>query len=220
MKFALIFILLFSATSFNAFSQDDVEETILTPGETVELISGQIIDFGYSVINDMLQLQQIGNNNQITAIQQLNGNTQFILTANQEGTGNIGYINQSGNGHESSLVQNGNTNVANLWSVGSQTQNFVQQEGIGNQVNSFIENYNSQSRTATSIQIGDGNKLNLQLPDNNSENSLIGIMVLQTGAGNSADLYLDHFEAPYLKVEQTGGAAISITHSAFNFPTK
>ncbi len=130
MKFALIFILLFSATSFNAFSQDDVEETILTPGETVELISGQIIDFGYSVINDMLQLQQIGNNNQITAIQQLNGNTQFILTANQEGTGNIGYINQSGNGHESSLVQNGNTNVANLWSVGSQTQNFVQQEGI------------------------------------------------------------------------------------------
>ncbi len=88
-----------------------------------------------------------------------------------------------------------------------------------NQVNSFIENYNL-TRTATSIQVGDGNKLNLQLPDNNSENSLIGIMVLQTGAGNSADLYLDHFEAPYLKVEQTGGAAISITHSAFNFPTK
>jgi hypothetical protein len=168
----------------------------------------------------MLQLQQIGNNNQITAIQQLNGNLQFILTANQEGTGNIGYINQLGNGHESLLVQNGNTNVANLWSVGSQTQNFVQQEGIGNLVNSYIENYNFQSRTTSSIQVGDGNKLNLQLPDNNSENSLIGIMVLQTGAGNSADLFLDHFEAPYLKVEQTGGAAISISHSAFNFPTK
>lgn len=220
MKFALIFILLFSATTLNAFSQDVVEETILTPGETVELISGQVIDFGYSVINDMLQLQQIGNNNQITAIQQLNGNLQFILTANQEGTGNIGYINQLGNGHESLLVQNGNTNVANLWSVGSQTQNFVQQEGIGNLVNSYIENYNFQSRTTSSIQVGDGNKLNLQLPDNNSENSLIGIMVLQTGAGNSADLFLDHFEAPYLKVEQTGGAAISISHSAFNFPTK
>ncbi len=220
MKFAHIFILFLIVTSFSAFAQEEVPETVLTPRETVELIKGQVIDFGYSVINDMLQIQQIGDNNQITAIQQLNGNAQYILTANQSGTGNIGYINQSGDGHESLLIQNGSINTANLWSVGSQTQNFVQQEGIGNQVNSYIENYNFQSRTATSIQLGDGNKINLQLPDNKAENSLMGIAVLQTGGGNSADLYLDHFEAPYLKVEQTGGAAISITHSAFNFPTK
>ena len=205
---------------FRSFAQEDVPETVLTPLETVELISGHVIDFSYLVLNDVLQIQQTGNNNHMTAIQQLSGNSPYILTAIQDGDGNIGYINQSGNGHETLLTQNGSGNIAYLWSLGSNTQNFVQQEGIGNQLNSYIENNDFDSRTANLIQLGDDNKINLQLPDINPVNALKGIAILQTGSGNYADLYLDHSSTPYFKVEQTGGAEIRIMHSDFNFPTK
>jgi hypothetical protein len=131
----------------------------------------------------------------------------------------VGYTYQSGVNHELILNQNGNNNTANLWSFGSNTQNFVQQEGSNNFVNSYIENTSMDSRTATSIQIGDNNRINLQLPGTYT-NALKDILILQTGPGNSADLMLTHFDSPFLKVEQTGGAAIQITHSAFNFPTK
>ena len=219
MKSAQIFILFLTIISISAFAQDDLQEGVLTTSETVELIGGHIISFG-SVEKDVLEVQQIGNNNQLTAIQQLTQNGSYVFQTMQNGNDNVGYTYQSGVGHELILNQNGNNNEANLWSFGSSTQNFVQQEGNNNFVNSYVENTSMVSRTATSIQIGDNNSINLQLPDYNTNKSLMGILVLQTGTGNTADLFLNQFDAPYLKVEQTGGAKFSISHSPFNFPTK
>lgn len=216
MKSTQIFIFFLVIISFSSFAQVYVLEGVLTTSETMELIGGHIISFG-SAQRDVLQIEQIGNNNQLTAIQQLTQSGSYVFQTLQKGDNNMGYTYQSGVGHELILNQNGNNNEANLQSIGSNTKNFVQQEGSYNFVNSFIENTSLESRTATSVQIGDKNSINLQLPDNNTNKSL---MVLQTGTGNSADLLLNQFDAPSLKVEQTGGATVLITQSDFNFPTK
>jgi hypothetical protein len=70
MKSAQILLLFLAITAFSAFAQDDVPKGVLTTSETVELIGGHIISFG-SAPKDVLQIEQIGNNNQLTAIQQL-----------------------------------------------------------------------------------------------------------------------------------------------------
>lgn len=218
-KIILLFSLLL--VGFFANAQDEEENPgTLTTGETEELLQVNIIDFGSPVINDILKLQQVGDGNKLIAIQQLNDNSTYIFSAKQSGDNNSGFINQNGNNHESLLFQNGNLNIANLWSVGANTQNFVQQEGNANLVNSYIENFNFPSKTATSIQVGDDNEINLALTDVGASNNLSGIMVLQTGSSNFAELFLDHYNAPYLKIEQTGGAKISIKHTDFSFPTK
>ena len=219
MKAAQIFTLLILITSFSTFAQEDVPEGVLTISETMELIGGHIISFG-SAPNNVLQVEQIGNNNELTAIQQLTQSGSYIFQTLQKGNDNVGYTYQSGVNHELILNQNGNNNNANLWSFGLSTQNFVYQQGSDNSVNSYIENTSMEVRTATLVQIGDFNSINLQLPDINPVSGLTGISILQTGAGNSADLYLDHSSASYLSVEQTGGAVVSIMHSDFNFPTK
>jgi hypothetical protein len=219
MKSAQMFILFLAVTAFNAFAQDDVPEGILTSTERLELIGGHIISFG-SPQKDVLQIEQIGNNNQITAIQQLTQTGSYVFQTLQNGNDNVGYTYQSGAGHELILNQNGNHNEANLRSLGSNTQNFVQQKGSDNFVNSFVENTSIVSLTATSVQIGDNNRINLQLPDINPVDALKEIYILQTGPGNSADVMLNYFDSPYLEVEQTGGSKISITHTQFNFPTK
>jgi len=193
----------------------------VTTSEAVELINNRAINWEFPVVSDRLQLDQVGNNNQLTAIQQLDDNTSYILTAKQEGNENKGYIKQEGKGHESVLLQNGYSNEASLWSLGSNTQNFVQQKGNGNSINSLIENYNFNARATTSIQVGNVNRIDLQMNDAHADNNLLGLLVIQKGSGNSALLSLDNIQSPYLKVEQKGsGAAVSITQSAFNFPMK
>jgi hypothetical protein len=188
--------------------------------ENVEL--SQITDLGFLGINDVLQVNQIGNSNRITAIQQLSDNSSYILTAVQDGNSNTGYIKQDGNNHKSVLFQKGDANDASLWSIGSGTQNFVKQEGNGNQLQSYIENDNLASRIATSVQSGDNNKIDLQLIDINASNPITGVEVIQNGSNNFTELALDQFEAPYLKITQTGNSAppVSVTHSAFSFPVK
>lgn len=219
MKSAQILMLFLLISSFYAFAQEDEQKTLLTKSETIELIGSHVISFG-SAEKELIGVKQTGDNNQLTAIQQLTQSENYIFQTVQTGYNNVGYTFQAGTGHELILNQNGNNNEANLWSLGKSTQNFVQQEGSGNFVNSYIENTSMDSRIATSIQIGDNNKINLQLTDMNAGNTLKGVAILQTGLGNSADLMLNYFDLPYLKVEQTGGATIQITHSAFYFPTK
>lgn len=219
MKLAQTFVLFLAITSLGAFAQEDEPKTVLSKSETIELIGSHVISFG-SDEKEVLGVEQTGDNNQLTAIQQLTQPDNYVFQTAQTGDNNVGYTFQAGTNHELILNQNGNNNEANLWSYGLSTQNFVQQEGSNNFVNSYIENTSTDSRTATSMQIGDNNSINLQLPDTNPVNTLKGITILQTGTGNSAELMLNHFDSPYLKVEQTGGATVSITHSPFNFPTK
>lgn len=219
MKLAQMFVLFLLITSFGTFAQEDEPKTVLSKSETIELIGSHVISFG-SAEKEVLGVEQTGDNNQLTSVQQLTQPDNYVFQTAQTGDNNVGYTFQAGTNHELILNQNGNNNEANLWSYGLSTQNFVQQEGSNNFVNSYIENTSMDSRSATSIQLGDNNKINLQLPDNSPLSALKGIVVLQTGPGNSADIMLNHYGSPFLKVEQTGGAAISITHSAFNFPTR
>ena len=61
--------------AFYANAQKEENTGTLSTSETVELIQRDIIDFENPIINDVIQLQQIGNNNELTAIQQLDGLT-------------------------------------------------------------------------------------------------------------------------------------------------
>lgn len=201
-----------------AFSQQQ-NITGLTTNYTEELIQDNVFQLGVVVLNDIMQINQIGNNNDITSIQQLNNRTPYISSSIQNGQFNQGYMNQSGPNHETQLSQDGNHNNASLWSVGANTKSFVQQTGNNNTINSYIENNFEPSRTASAIQFGDDNKANIAALAGETMN-LQGISLVQSGNGNMVELILDHFDAPYMKVEQTGGATISITHSDFNFPTK
>lgn len=214
--FLLVLLLAFS---LQVYSQDDPEEGTLTKGETVELINSNIIEPGFQGSNDVVQLNQAGNENTLVAVQQISGASTYVLTAYQTGDHNNGYVSQTGEGHETYLLQTGNFNHANMWSVGSKVLQTAKQEGDQNLINSYIENYSYSFRAAGIFQLGDHNRVQLQLSDHGTANSLSGIAIVQNGPGNSAELSLDHFEAPYLKVEQNGGAVVAITHSDFYFPT-
>jgi len=48
----------------------------------------------------------------------------------------------------------------------------------------------------------------------------MGMRLTQTGDANSANLVLENYDAPFIKVDQTGGANIEIMHSFFHFPDK
>ena len=123
MKSAQIFILFLALITFNAFAQEETEG-VLTTSETMELIGGHIISFG-TAQKDVLQIEQIGNNNELTAIQQLTQSGSYVFQTLQKGNDNVGYTFQSGVGHELILNQNGNNNEANLWSSGSDRKSVV-----------------------------------------------------------------------------------------------
>ena len=216
MKLRILFSTFLAALTFSVFAQET--------GEALDwFLNNNTIDYNFSGTQDVLQINQIGNSNEMIAIQQLSNNQNYILTGNQEGTGNKGFINQTGFNHESILSQKNSEgtggNEANLWSVGSNTQNFVRQEGSENFVNSYVENTTGFIRRAISIQEGNNNRIDLALIER-EENNLMGVRVTQTGDANSANLVLENFDAPFIKVDQTGGANIEITHSDFYFPGK
>jgi hypothetical protein len=229
MKLRLFFTTFLLACCFCAFGQDEGEnETsqLLSADESLEwfLNNNNAVDFNFSGTTDVLQINQVGDHNEMVAIQQLSDNQNYILTGNQEGTGNKGYINQTGFDHGSILSQKNSEgdlgNEANLWSVGNTTQNFVRQEGSENFVNSYVENTTGFIRRAISIQKGNNNRIDLALIEREEENNLMGVRVTQTGNANSANMILKNYDAPFIKVHQTGGAKIEITHSDFYFPGK
>ena len=215
-------ILFFSLMLFVFLANAQREENTgtLTTGETFELIQRDFIEFDNPVLNDVVQLQQIGNKNELTAVQQLDDQATYILTAEQDGNKNIGYIDQTGSSHESLLLQKGNSNIANLWSRGSNTQNSVYQDGNNNLVDSYIENYGLTTKSATSYQEGNNNLINLDFLSGITNPTPNGLLIDQGGTGNMADVTIDNYNVPYLKIEQTGGAKVIINNSDFNFPMK
>jgi hypothetical protein len=228
MKMRLFYTTVLLAICFYAVGQEEGEnETpqMLSTGESLDwFISNNAVDYNFSGTPNVLQISQIGNGNEMVAIQQLSDNQNYIFTADQQGTGNKGYINQTGFDHESILSQKNSEgdlgNEANLWSVGSNTQNFVRQEGNENFVNSYVENTTGFIRRAISIQEGNNNRIDLALIEREETNNLMGVRVTQTGDANRANLVLENFDAPFINVHQTGGASIEITHSDFFFPGK
>jgi|GEM_PF-3076725 len=189
-----------------------------------------IMNNGMEAINDKLLIKQIGEANNMEVTQNLDFSSTYINASLQLGTGNSGYINQTGNNHQSILVQNNKNvlcssdaqlgNKANLWSEGANTQNMVLQVGNSNVVDQFVENYYATTRSVASVQIGNNNKIELAVLEREEQNNLLGVLVTQTGNANSAELVLEQSEAPYLKIDQMGGADIKITQSDFYFPMK
>ena len=195
----------------------------LTEEEMLELVSNYLPQSEEIGNNNSSFIRQIGNESTITSIQEQEGNIYNQLIVDQYGWINKGYIKQTGTNHKSVLYQQNEIpdkgNEASLWSIGSNTQNIVYQVGRGNIVNSYIKNNTGFEQMATSVQTGDRNRIDLAMLDLETTNP-VGILVTQNGADNSANLILDHFEAPYLSIEQTGGASVIIQHSPFVFPTK
>jgi hypothetical protein len=219
MKLRILFSTFLAALTFSVFAQET--------GDALDWFlnnNNNLVDFNFSGAPDVLQINQLGDQNEMVAIQQLSDNQNYIFTANQEGIGNKGYINQTGFNHESILSQKNSEgdlgNEANLWSVGGNTQNFVRQEGSENFVNSYVENTTGFIRRAISIQKGNENRINLALIEREENNNLMGMRLTQTGDANSANLVLENYDAPFIKVDQTGGANIEIMHSFFHFPDK
>ena len=217
MKLQILFSTFLAALTFSVFAQET--------GEALDwFLNNNSVDYSFSGAQDVLQVNQLGDHNEMVAIQQLSDNQNYIFTASQEGTGNKGFINQTGFDHESILSQKNSEgdlgNEANLWSVGGNTKNFVRQEGSENFVNSYVENTTGFIRRAISIQEGNNNRIDLALIEREENNNLMGVRVTQTGDANSANLVLENFDAPFIKVDQTGGASIEITHSDFYFPGK
>lgn len=216
----IIFLFLLISGIHVKAQENDKNSDIVSTSETAELIQGNFIEFENPVLNDVIQLQQIGNKNEITAIQQLDDQATYVLTAEQNGNMNIGYIDQTGSKHESLLLQSGNSNVAHLWSRGSNTQNRVYQDGNNNLVDSYIENSLSFTKSTTSFQQGNNNLINLNFLSGITNPTPIGLLIDQGGTGNMADITIDNYNIPYLKIEQTGGAKVIIQNSDFNYPMK
>jgi hypothetical protein len=202
-----------------AQENDKFPESI-SMSETTELIQGDFIDFEMPIINDVVQLRQVGSLNQLTAIQQLENPSVYILTAQQNGINNTGLITQSGDNHESLLLQKGNLNSANLSSNGSLTQNWVYQDGNSNRVESLIENYTLNPKSTISIQEGNNNEVMLNFLSVHENPTPNGLLINQEGNNNMTDITIDNYNVPYIKIEQTGGAKVIIQNSDFNFPMK
>ena len=221
MKNRLIIVFFAMLTGFITYAQEE-EENLgkISMSETAELIQGDIINFDTPIKDNIVQLQQIGDNNKLNANQNLIQNTVYILTAEQTGNSNEGFIEQNGGAHESLLMQSGNSNVANLFSIGYDTKNGVFQIGNNNLANSSIENNSLTPKSIQSYQLGDHNQINLSLQAGTIDPTLGGLLIEQRGDNNMADVMIDNYNVPYMKIEQTGGAKVIIHNSDFNYPVK
>ena len=81
---------------FSTIAQKEENSGRLSTGKTAELISRDIIEFDNPIMKDVVHLQQIGNQNELSILQQIDNRATYILTAEQIGNKNIGYIDQNG----------------------------------------------------------------------------------------------------------------------------
>lgn len=167
---------------------------------------------------NVAMLNQIGDNNTIEAIQQNTGVASNQILSLQLKNNNFGRIEQSGEGHQTILIQNGIGNYADLDSEGSDTYNFVLQNGNNNEVNAILENDNLNTRTAMLIQWGNNNKIDFPVEVKAQE-----VNVFQFGNGHEADITGSVGNYSPINVTQFGGSGnrgmkVEITSSYFSFP--
>lgn len=169
---------------------------------------------------NVAMLNQIGDNNTIEAIQQNTGVASNQILSFQTQNNNFGRIEQSGEGHQTILIQNGIGNYADLDSEGSDSYNYVLQNGNNNEVKSVVENDNLDTRTAMLIQWGNNNKIDLPV-----EVKAQGVNVFQLGNGHEADITGSVGNYSPINVTQFGGLGsrgmkIEINSSYFSFPMR
>ena len=201
-------------------------QEVITSEELQDLLNSSELPVENPFITNSSLVRQIDQANSFTAIQNQQGSLQNNILVNQNGTSNSGYINQTGAGLETKLWQYKASNEANLWSEGENINVEVKQDGIGNSINSFIENYFLVSRSAYLLQQGNNNRIELALFGDAvpSVNNAQQVEISQTGNDNSVDAMLENTFAP-ISITQTPGVngegmQINISNSVFAFPMK
>jgi len=199
---------------------------VITSEEMDDLLNSSEIQVDNPVISNFLHIRQIDQANTFTAIQNQQGSMQNNILANQNGTGNSGYIEQTGSGSETYLWQYKSSNEANLWSEGDNIKIEVKQDGTSNTINSFVQNYYLESRAALLTQNGNNNRIDLAVFGNEipSSSDAQTISITQTGNNNGVEAFLENTFSP-IQITQTPGVngegmQINISNSAFSFPMK
>ncbi len=219
-----ILILLFSLTLFvgiyPALGQ------VIPDEEVIELLNGHVLQLENEISNNLSYMQQIGEKNTTVSIQKQEGTTPNLVMINQKGIGNDGYIEQMGSEIKTYLWQKNLNNEANLWSVGKNILTSVKQDGEGNVINSYIENYGISSRSATFLQDGNRNRIDISLIGNGFENNLAEqtVIINQYGNQHEVEAHMEPFSAPIEINQYPGmggeGMKVNISTSSFNFPMK
>ena len=216
----ICYLLTLGTTYIYAQDPDQIEEVDLE-----ELMNGRVHKVDELLYSNLSFIHQTGDENQVTSIQQQQGQLANYSEIEQLNRANKAYVNQQGSGHNTILFQNGVENDANLWSDGKNVKIMVWQEGDVNTVNSYIENYTSPSRSATLLQKGNNNNISVALRGDNFQGADDQwIKIKQYGNNHHAEAHLEPFSTPVEIIQSPGdggaGMSISISNSAFSFPMK
>jgi len=201
-------------------------QQVISSEEMQDLLNSSEIQVDNPMISNFMLIRQIDQDNTIDVIQNQQASVQNTILLNQNGTGNVGYIQQSGSGLETRLWQYKTSNDANLWSEGENVTIEVKQNGNDNSINSFIENYSLVSRSVYLLQEGNNNRIELALFGDGIpiSNDAQQVQITQTGNDNSVDAILENSFAPITITQTPGvngeGMQLNISNSAFSFPTK
>lgn len=206
---------------FSASGQEaqDMEAAVDINAQAIEMHAQQ--EFMNSAI-----IQQVGENQQAITRQEQTGNLPNFFKLSQTGVGNSGFIEQIGTGLNSRLLQRGNRNEANLWSIGQHINTSSSQDGNGNVINSYIKNEGITTRSATIIQEGNQNRIDLSLMGNGFEANTKDQQVRISQQGNQHELsaLMEPFSAPFEITQTPGvngeGMKVNVSTSQFNFPMR
>ncbi len=220
MRYVVTLSLILTVISFNANSQ------VITEEEMHDLLNSQEIQLDNPIINNFLMIRQISDDNEIVSIQNNSGDIQNNVLVNQNGNGNKGFIEQNGSGLETQLWQYNSSNEANLLSEGKNILISAKQDGDGNVINSYIKNFDLESRSAMLLQEGNNNSIELELLEMNIPEGSQSqeVRVTQNGNGHEAVIKGIDFNST-VEVTQTAGFGgegmqVEINTSYFSFPMR
>jgi hypothetical protein len=199
---------------------------VISDEEVIELLNGHVLQMDNLPNSNLSFIRQVGDENTAISIQKQEGMVSNLVMVNQDGMGNTGYIEQTGSELETWLWQYNFTNEANLWSVGKKILTSVKQDGEGNLINSYIENDGVNLRSATLLQEGNQNRIDLSLKGDGFSNNPIEqtVIINQYGNRHEVKAFMEPFSEP-IEINQypgTGGEGmkVDISTSTYNFPMK
>lgn len=201
------------------------EQTQSIEEQVTELSNFQILGCENQLNTNVAYLNQVGDNNNIVAIQQNTGAVPNQIISIQEGEGNQGYIEQSGPAHLIILRQDGWNNEANLWSEGAKTDTWVSQVGDNNIINSYIDNAGLLPKAALLKQDGSNNVIDFALLGNGClwNSWPKGAYIKQTGDDLEVTALFDSYQSPVYIEQQSGangGMKVNVSNTTFSFPMK
>ena len=219
-KIIALFSIIIFVGMYPAFGQ------VISEEEVIELLNGHVLHLDNQASSNISFIRQVGDKNTAVSIQGQEGVVSNLVMMNQDGIENKSYIEQTGSEIKTYLWQYNSANDANLWSLGQNIQTSVKQNGEGNIVNSFIENYGVNLRSATLLQEGNQNRIDLSLKGNGFGNNLVEqtVIINQFGNQHEVQAFMEPFSAPIEINQYPGiggeGMKVNVSTSTFNFPMK